>query len=72
MPTLFELNGSVKQHFFHFEYGFKNLFTVISTENFKTLSTFCDLLIPPRTTCVGHSTVRPGIRKMLRNVASDI
>jgi hypothetical protein len=61
MPTLFQLNGSVRLHFFQLESELKHLYTVISTENFNTLFLFCYLLIPPRTAGVGHSTARPGI-----------
>jgi hypothetical protein len=72
MPTLFDLNGSVKLHFFHLESELKKLYTVTNTKNFKTLFLFCYFLIPPCTTCVGHSTTRPGVGKMLQNVTADI
>jgi len=36
MPTLFQLNGSVKLHFFQFESEVKHLYTLISAEYFKT------------------------------------
>ena len=61
MLNLFQLNGSVKLHFFQLESELKHLYTVIFTENINTLFSFCYLLIPPRKAGVGHSTARPGI-----------
>jgi hypothetical protein len=72
MLNLFQLNGSVKLHYFHLESELNCLYKFIGTEKFNTLFLFCYLLIPPRTACVGHYTVRPGIDKMLQNVPAHI
>jgi hypothetical protein len=72
MLNPFQLEGSVKLYFFHLESELKHRYTHLKTENFKTFFLFCYLLIPPRTACIGHSTVRSGIGKMLPNVTSDI
>jgi hypothetical protein len=72
MLNPFKLNGSVKMHFFHVESELKQPYTVIITEYFNTLFLFCYVYIPPRTACVGHSNIRPGIGKILPNFILDI
>ena len=69
---LLQINSSVTQRFFHLESELNCHYTVIIAEHFNTLFLLCYLSIPPHTACVGHSTVRHGIGKMLANVTSDI
>jgi hypothetical protein len=67
MFNVFQLNGSVKLHFFHQESELKQLFTVKVTEYLNTLFLFYYLYVPRRTACVGHSTVQPGVCKIVPN-----
>jgi hypothetical protein len=59
-------------HFPHVESELKQPYTVIITQYFNTLFLFCYVYIPPRTACVGHSIVRPGIGTILPNLISGI